>query len=282
MNKFIINGRFEKEGTDVIGVDNRGFRYGDGLFETMKMVEGEVRLAAYHLDRLRSGMALLQFEPGKLFNSGQLLSGINELCRKNGCEKLARVRVSVFRGDGGLYDESASKVNYVIQSWPLDPAGNQLNENGLVVGIYREIKKSCDRFSNLKSANYLPYVMGALYARKNRLNESIILNTRDRLCDATITNLFLVKGNEIITPALTEGCVAGVMRRYLLEKLPGYGFSVSETMISEKDLPEAGEVFLTNAVSGIKWVARLEEKEFSNRVSSAIYKDLVGPLFRSL
>ena len=146
----------------------------------------------------------------------------------------------------------------------------QLNENGLVIDIFPDARKSCDKFSNLKSANYLPYAMAARYAKENKLNECLVLNVHERIADATIANIFLIKGDRLITPSLNEGCVNGVMRRYLIANI-----KVEEGEIAETDIQDADEVFLTNAISGIRWVKNFREKSYSNLQSRKIYKDLI-------
>ena len=130
---------------------------------------------------------------------------------------VARIRLMIFRGNGGIFDPEDLNPNFIIESWPLTNSSG-LNENGLTVDIFPGAKKSCDSFSNIKSNNYLPYVMAGLFAKKNKLNDCILLNSFDRVCDSAIANVFIIKKNKIYTPPLTEGCVAGVMRRWMLEK----------------------------------------------------------------
>ncbi len=103
-------------------------------------------------------------------------------------------------------------------------------------------KKSCDSLANLKSNNYLPYLMAALYAKKIRVNDCILLNNFDRICDTTIANIFIMKEGIIYTPPLSEGCVAGVMRKFVINKL-GSRFKILEKQISIEDLKKADEVF---------------------------------------
>jgi branched-chain amino acid aminotransferase len=259
MNQICFNGKYLPAETPAILPTNRSYRYGDGLFETIRLVRGAMPLAAYHFERLFSGIGLLEYEVPALFTPAKIQQQIILLCERNGCGNLARVRLSVFRGNGGLYDDDR-KLQYMIECWPLDEEMVKLNTNGLVIGIYPHARKSCDALSNLKSASFLPYAAAAEYAKKNKLNDCILLNTQGSLADSTIANIFLVKEKKLITPPLSEGCVNGVMRRYLLEQMKKADIDCTEEALSPDDLENADEVFLTNAIRGVRWV-----KEFGNR-----------------
>jgi branched-chain amino acid aminotransferase len=264
-----VNGKTVPADLPVLTADNRGYRYGDGLFETIKVKEGEVQLNQLHIERLFTGADLLQYDLPPFVTAVKLEEEIKTLCRKNNCEKLARVRLSVSRGSGGLYDGD-NKAGYVIECWPLEERLTRLNENGLVIDIFQDAAKACDVFANLKSASHLPYVMGAYYAKENKLNDSLILNTHGRIADSTIANVFVVKDGFLLTPALSEGCIAGVMRRHLLNQLVVAGYKVSETTITIQDVLNADEVFLTNAIRSVRWVKQCREKKYSNIITTEI------------
>jgi len=266
---FNYNGRFFADDENVLPKDDRSYRYGDGLFETMKLINGNISLGDHHFERLFSGLDILKFHIPVLFTKHKIEVEIKELCKKNECERSARIRLSVSRGNGGLYD-CDNKFSYLIECWPLEQ--KELNENGLIIDIFPDAKKSIDVFSNLKSANYLPYVMGAIWAKENKLNEALILNQHDRICDSTIANVFWAKDNKVFTPPLSEGCVAGVMRKKILELAtlnPDY--MLHETVLSQEILLQADEVFLTNAIAGVRWVKECRNKVYKNTLSSKIF-----------
>lgn len=276
MSFICLNGKFMPATEPVLLPGNRSYRYGDGLFETMKVKEGQIVLAGYHFDRLYKGLHLLKYEMPALFLRQRTENEILTLCRKNRCEKLARVRLSVFRGNGGLYDNDRS-LQYLVECWPLDETNETFNVNGLVIGIFPDAKKSCDRFSNLKSASFLPYVMASVYAKEHQYNDCVVLNTDGRIADTTIANLFIIKNNLLCTPLLSEGCIDGVMRRHLLATLPAAGYNVSEKPLTIQDLETADEIFLTNAIRGIRWVARLGNSHFTCIRSTIIYRQIFQP-----
>jgi branched-chain amino acid aminotransferase len=268
------NGKIYKDDSLIIGANNRGLRYGDGLFETMKMKNNQLIFDNEHFARLWKGMAVLQFVVPKHFTPEKLYEEIIDLATKNQHEKNARIRITVFRGSGGLYDTNDHTPNYIIEIWPLPTTNGELNSNGLDIGIYTGVKKSCDLLSNLKTNNFLPYVMAALEAKKQKWNDAIILNSNNRICDSSIANVFLIKDETIYTPVLSEACVAGVIRKYILTQLPQMGYGCVEKEITVEELLAADEMFLTNSIYNIRWVKSIADKSFGNSLTQKIYAGL--------
>lgn len=277
-NFLFYNGKVSKAGKPLISPDNRSFRYGDGFFETMKLVNGKIILDDYHFERLFSSLELLQFQQPTYFTADYLRDYTRLLAKKNYHYKQARVRITIFRGEGGLYDVENHFPHHMIQTWQLNPANNVLNENGLVTDIYRDAKKNYDLFSTVKSNNYLGYAMGAMWAKKQKLNDVILLNSFGRVADATIANVFVVKDGKVKTPALSEGPVNGVMRRYLLEKMREENIPVEEGQLTLEEMEQASELFLTNSVYGIRWVKQLGKNGYTHQLAYLLYKQFVAPL----
>ncbi|MDB5277741.1 MAG: hypothetical protein JWR61_2696 [Ferruginibacter sp.] len=277
MNYFNYNGKIFVEGEAVIGADSRALRYGDGLFETIKAKNGLPELEDEHFARLWNGMRVLQFEIPKHFTPDKLHSEITTLLKKNRHENTARIRLSVFRGDGGLFDAKNHLPNYIIQSWPLPENSGEFNSNGLVLGVYEEAKKSCDILSNIKHNNYLPYILAALKAKGEKWNDAIVLNNHGRICDTTIANIFLIKEGIVYTPSLKEGCIAGIMRRKIIKELAD-NWQVIENEITLKDLQSADEVFLTNSIHIMQWVQRIDDTSYSNQHSQKIFKTIFATI----
>ena len=278
-NFLFYNGKISKTGKLLISPDNRSFRYGDGFFETMKMVNGKLQLANEHMERLFASLELLQFQQPVYFTPSYVLEQVTLLAKKNYHHKLARIRVTIFRGDGGLYDVENHFPHHLIQSWELNPANNRLNENGLQLGIFKDARKVCDRYSHVKSNNYLSYALAALWAKKQKLNDAVLLNPYDRIADATIANVFVVKDGLVKTPALTEGAVNGVMRKYILQSLRHENMPVEETQLTVEDLLQASEIFLSNSIYGIRWVKQLGDSGYTNQLSALLHKKFILPLF---
>jgi branched-chain amino acid aminotransferase len=266
MEWFNFNGKLFKEDEPIIGSANRGLRYGDGIFETMKMIDGNIIFANEHFARLWKGMMTLQFDIPKHFTPEKLTAEITALATKNKHDKAARLRLTVIRGNGGLYDAVNHKPNYIIETWPLPQSSNTLNTNGLVLGLYSDAKKSCDVLSNIKHNNYLLYAMAALYAKKQQWNDAVVLNSNGNICETTIANIFMVKDDVVITPALTEGCVAGIMREQVIACLKTNNYTIKQTAVTYDMLLQADEVFITNAIYNLRWVQRIDDREYTNNI----------------
>jgi branched-chain amino acid aminotransferase len=184
----------------------------------------------------------------------------------------------IVRGNGTLFATDEPYASVIIQAEPLAKDYLALNEAGFTIDVCPGVQKSCDTLSNLKSNNYLPYVMAAQYARQNQLNDCLVLNVHNRICDGTIANVFRIHQNTIYTPPLAEGGVAGVMRRYLLMELPKAGYTVHEKICTPEDLETANEVFLTNALFGIRWVGKFRNKVYSNKLVAELHTQFVSSL----
>lgn len=268
MKYVLFNGGLHEAHLPLLPASNRGFRYGDGLFETMKVEKGEIRLATYHFERLFSGMDLLEIKKGGLNREG-LIAGIKELALQNNCHEYGRVRLAVYRTE-------ENESGYLAEAFPLPVDAGKWNEKGWRVGVHPYVRKSMDAYALLKSANFLPYVLAGRFAEAEGWDECLVLNGANRLCDGSKTNIFLVTDREISTPALHEGCVNGVMRRFVIEGLKRLGYAVKQTELTVEELEGAHEVFVTNAVRGLKWVSHFKCKEYSNNETARIYTQLFG------
>lgn len=273
-NYFNHNGKLFGVSDPAVFVSDHSYRYGDGLFETMKMINGKIPLIDYHVERLFYSMQVLGFPVPVVFSKQNIEEEIIELAKKNDCLKLARVRLTVSRGNGGIND-CDDKLQYTIECMAADGNINRLNENGFVIDIFPDALKSCDKFSNLKSTSYLHYVMAARFAKERELNDALILNQHNRICEASIANIFWIKNETVYTPPLSEGCVAGVIRKYLLKKIPGTGLGVKEKPLAIEELKNAEEIILTNAVYGIRWIKQFRNKNYQNAITRNILQSLI-------
>lgn len=270
-----FDGSLLPSGTPFLSAGSRAFRYGDGLFETMLIENNRIKLWEYHFDRLASGLGFLRFSLPPEFTGERLFREILELCTRNGHKKRSRVRLVVFRGEGAIYDTTPSTPHYVIESWPLPEKDAEPDARGLVIDVFPEGRKACDPLANLKSNNYLLYVLAAGYATEHGLDDCLVLNCRETLADTTIANLFYCQEGQWYTPPLSDGCVAGVMRRYLLAAMPTAGFPVTEKTATIRDILDAQEIFLTNAIRGIRWVAAFRDARYSNTLTTTLHRKLI-------
>ena len=259
----------------LLTADSRGFRYGDGIFETLFVRKGGIRLFDYHFERLVAGMGVLDMEVPAGFVE-KLGREVLALCEVNGVgfSGAGRVRLAVFRGESSFLGPVDRKAHYIIQSWAIEGGSG----GNVRLGVFPGGRKACDVLANLKSNNYLLYILAAQYARKQGLDDCLVLNSRERLADSTIANLFYIRDSVFYTPPLSEGGVAGVMRRYLLEALPLAGYTVVEQPVTVGELLEADEVFLTNAIRGIVPVGEFVGKVFGCQLAQIVDDELVKAL----
>ncbi|MBS1935449.1 MAG: aminotransferase class IV, partial [Bacteroidetes bacterium] len=187
--------------------------------------------------------------------------------------------LTVFRGEGAIGETTNDMPQFIIQTDSIPYSALYLNEEGFVTTIFPGGRKTCDIFSNLKSNNFLLYSMAMRYAHENKLNETILLNSKENICEGSIANIFFTKNKTIYTPPLSEGCVAGTMRKYLVEKFKTSGYEISEQRCTVNDLENADEIFLTNAINGIRWVKYLGKKEFKNEQTRQLYDSFIRNLF---
>lgn len=270
--QLLFNGEFYAESAQLISPSVSGFRYGQGLFETIRVQNRRPHLASFHFERLFKGMEILGFDRPADFSNEFLLSQLDRLLTKNVLSD-ARVRLTI-SGNSNSMVGSPCSFDWMIQSYPLSEDHFQLNKVGLKIGVCYDAKKSNDILSNLKSGNYLPMLFAAMQSFKQGLDDSLILNHAGNIVESSISNVFVVRGNQVYTPPLSDGPVAGVMCRHILQILPSLKIDVREESINIDQLKEADEVFLSNALTGIRWVKEFQDIQYSNLTSSMLYPKL--------
>lgn len=258
-----LNGEFFDPGKPLLMLQNRSFSYGDALFETIHAFGTEPCHFHLHFRRLMAGMETLGMRVPPYFDQEQLYGLIVKLLNKTRIFGSARIRLSVFRNDGGLYTPATDEVSFTIEATPLEQQKYVLNEKGLFIDIYTETTKQQNMFSPYKTANALLFVMAARYKQSKGLGDCIILNTEGKIVEATSSNIFIVKGSNLYTPRLSDGCIAGVMRQKVIELAPKVGLVVNDNAsLVEASLLAADEIFLTNAVTGLRWVMGFRDRRF--------------------
>lgn len=261
------NGKIFLAEDNVISVRNRSFRYGDGLFESLCWRNGEIPFVDYHVERLQKGMKLLKLDNVQQFNSEFINQKARELIDKSGLTGAVRLRLNVFRDGAGLYAPESHRAAYLLEADALDEKVNALSAAGLIIDVFREHKKPINALSALKSNNAQLFVLAGIYRKSMALDEVILLNEKGMICEASSSNVFVWYKNNLYTPALSEGCVEGVMRRIVMEVAKANGIEVVEAEMNPEILNEAEELFLTNAVHGLQWVLGYKHKRFFNRRS---------------
>lgn len=268
-----FNGEIQPADSRLITITNRAFKYGDGLFESMRLMKGHLKFADLHANRLQKGMKTLKIDGYSQMDTWFLKEKVEDLARRNKV-KHGRLRLTVYRDAEGLYTPSQNKMAYCLEVQALDEPRYFLNTKGLIMEIYNELPKPSNYLSNIKTCNSLIYVMAGLYKVQYKLDDVFLLNQNGFLCEASSSNLFVRYKDHLYTPALSEGCVEGVMRQVIIGLAKQNNIPVTEAQINPEILYEADEVFLTNAAKGIQTVMGFGVRRYFNEMS----KLLVGEL----
>lgn len=241
---------------------NRAFLYGDGVFETLRVSNHRIFALNYHYERLSQGLVVLGLKGISLPDFRHIIeTHINTKSNAN-----LRVRIAFFRQGSGAYLPAADcQTQYFIQSAPLHKSDFVLNEKPIQMGVCPNIRLSCDVLANIKTSNALPYIVAARYAQEQGWDDAFLLNQYGRVAEATNANVFIVKDETIFTPPLTEGCVAGVMRRCLIDLVP-----VVQQPITTEDIENANEIWLTNVIRGLQIVRPLPPSRLAQQLNSAL------------
>lgn len=269
-----FNGDILPADQQVLTIGNRGFKYGDGLFESMRLVKGKLMFAELHAERIRKGLKLLKMDSWSHIDTWFLNEKAEELARRNKTGPDARIRLTVFRSGEGLYNPSVNKMAFAMEATQVSDSLYKLNAKGLIIDVFHDITKPVNILSNLKTCNSLIYVLAGIFKNQNSLDEVIVLNNNGFLCESMSSNVFAVYDRKLYTPALSEGCIAGVMRHVVIKLAKENGIELVEAQISPDILNEADEVFLTNAARGIQWVMGYNSKRYFNEVSRFLNEKL--------
>lgn len=269
-----LNGSIISSDNQIFTVSNRGFRYGDGLFESMRYMNGQLKFPDLHIDRVLKGMEILKLENGFHLDSWFLREKVDELARRNKIGPNARFRLTVFRDSGGLYSPDSNKMAYVLESQSMVESQYTFNNKGLIIDVYDELTKPVNILSNLKTCNSLIYVLAGVFKNQHKLDEVMILNQHGFLCESISSNVFVVYDSKLYTPSLNEGCIGGVMRQVVMRLAIENGIELIEAQVNPDILNEADEVFITNAAKGIQWIMGYNSKRYFNEMSKFLSEKL--------
>jgi branched-chain amino acid aminotransferase len=261
---YLHNGKFYLSDEKSLSHKNRAFRYGDALFETIHCLGTVPQFIDNHWDRLSEGMKLLKMEPDSDLTLHSLNSYIGKLLNRNRIYKGARIRLTVFRDDGGLYAPERNTISWVMEASSLEYERYELNTKGLHIDIFDGVHKPVNILSALKTTNSMLFVLAGIYRVENGLDECLILNQYGRVAESISSNIFLLLDNKLITPPLSEGCLAGTMRHTVIDLIKKLGYTVEEKGILERNLIESEEIFLTNAIQGVQWVGAYKDRRYFN------------------
>jgi len=262
--------------TDVISFNNRGFNYGDAVFETIKVSHSKILFLEDHYFRLMASMRIMRMEIPMNFTMSFFKQEILSLLEaKQLTKESVRVKFIVNRGQGGFYLPKSDSVDYLVSAEKLSQEFYAINNSAYEVDLFKDFYISPSLLSTLKTNNKSLNIVASVYAHENDLENCLLLNTNKNVVEATNGNLFLVKGKLIKTPPLSDGCLKGIIRKQLIEiikKIPEYTFE--EASISPFELQKSDELFITNVISGIQPITKYRKKQYGVEVASTLLDKL--------
>ena len=250
-----------------IKTGNRGYLYGDGVFESIRILDGRPINMVNHITRMLEGAIKLKMRPPSFFTLDFFEERIVELCKKSGITEGGRCRISIDRSSGGTFFPDSNEVEFYIEAYPTDINKFELNQRGVEIDIFMELKKDKTSLSNFKTKNGLIYILAAISAKEKGLDDYLITNYSGGILECTSSNLFVVSNGVLYTPGLEEGCLAGTMRMQVINLAISNGIKVYECNILPQNLLVADEIFLTNAINGITWVSGYRTKRYFNNTA---------------
>lgn len=258
-----------------LSITNRSFLYGDGVFETLKIVDSKILFFEDHYFRLMASMRIIRMQIPMSFTLEYLEEEILKLAVVNNVQNSARIRLTIYRNEGGFYLPTDNSVSFIIQATELEQKKYQFDESKFEVDLYKDFVIPKQLLSTLKTANKITHVTASIFAKENQLNSCLLINETKNVIEATNGNLFMLMGNSLITPPLSEGCLNGIMRKQIITLAKQIdSVEVIEKEISPFDLQKADELFITNVIIGIQPITKYRKKEFAVQFSKQLLDKL--------
>ena len=270
-----INGTILEDSEAYLSVDNRGFAYGDAVFETIK-VNSKPLFWEAHYFRLMASMRILRMEIPMHFTPEFLESQIMDLVdTQSEKAKSYRVKLTVFRATGGYYTPTSNAVKFTIALTPLDSDIYNSHTDSCEIELFKDYFIAPNLLSTLKTNNKAINVVGSIFAKENNYDNCLLLNTNKNIIEALNGNVFLVKDNVIKTPPLADGCLKGIIRDQLIDMISkSDNYDLIETSISPFELQKADEIFITNVIQGIKPVTKFRKKTYNTEAAKKFQNKL--------
>lgn len=262
-----FNGTLFQEESFRIATTNRAFKYGDGIFETIAVKNGRIVFWEDHYFRLMASMRMLRMEIPMFFTLEYLEDEILKTVNTLPSTAQVRVRLSVYRKDGGLYTPLSNEVDYLIEV----SKNSYETKEVYKIDLYKDFYNYSGLLSTVKTTNRMLNTLASIYMQENGLDNCVLVNERKSVVEASNAAIFIIKDSQIKTPALTEGCIKGIARKKIIELLsrnPNY--SIEETEISPFELQKADEVFLANTIIGVQPVTQYRKKMYTKEIGKKI------------
>ncbi|MDI5951230.1 aminotransferase class IV [Flavobacterium yafengii] len=269
-----FNGTIVSEDANIL-TQNRAFLYGDAVFETVKILNNKILFLEDHYFRLMSSMRVVRMEIPMNFTMEYLEEQILSLVAKNQMVNSSRARITVYRNEGGYYLPQNNTVSFLIHAIALENTFYSIEKKQYEVDLYKDFYITKQLLSSIKTTNKIINVTGSIFANENGLDNCLLLNDSKNVVEALQGNIFMLLGNKLITPPVSEGCLNGVMRKQILSLAKRIeNLEVVEEVISPFDLQKADELFITNVIKGIQPITQYRKKVFTTAISVQLTEKL--------
>ncbi len=268
------NGALQATQTPLFSVHNRGFLYGDAVFETIRYGQGHIHFWEDHYFRLMAAMRVLRMEIPMSFTPEFLEQEcLRVIQAQSNTSNSWRIRLSVYRNDGGVYLPSSQEVGYVIEVKPLE---NELysSTKEYRVELFKDYYVQKSMLSNLKTNNKALQVIGSIFMHEQGFDNGILVNDDKEVVEFLNGNIFVVEHGVLRTPPLSSGCLDGIMRKQVMRFAKKIDISCVEEKISPFDLQQVQEIFMTNAVTGIQPISSYRRTDYQNTVGLQLQRVL--------
>ena len=269
-----FNGTLVSQDATIL-TQNRGFLYGDAVFETVKVIDNRILFLEDHYFRLMSSMRVVRMEIPMNFTMEYFEEQILSLVKINRLSDSSRARITVYRNDGGYYLPINNNVSFLIHAVALENASYSIEKREYEVDLYKDFYVTKQLLSSIKTTNKIINITGSIYADENGLDNCILMNDSKNVVEALQGNIFMLLGDKLITPPVSEGCLNGVMRKQILGLAKNIKqLEVVEEVISPFDLQKADELFITNVIKGIQPITKYRKKTFSVNIATQLVQML--------
>ena len=266
-----LNGKFSSIDDAKVSVFDRGFLYGNGLFETMRSYAGRVFKLDEHLARLFCSLEVMRIKPP--YSKRYLKDAVYENLKINGL-KSAYVRLTITRGKGrfGILEKKFSTPSVIIFADEFKEFPQRLYHHGVNAKVVDVKQNEYSAVGSVKSLNFLNNILARFRAKDEGFDEAILMNTKALIAEGATSNIFLVKRNIIITPPLESGILPGITREVIIGIAGRLRLKLRERSVSYRELLSSNEVFLTNSLVEILPVAKVDSKRIGDGYPGPITK----------
>ena len=266
-----FNGDLLQEENLNISIHNRAFKYGDGIFETIKVLNNKVIFWEDHYFRLMASMRMLRMKIPLKFTLEYLENEILRTAESKNLGVLSRIRLNVYRKEGGYYTPNTNEIDFVIEVNEI----NYTTKENYKIDVFKDFYNYSGMLSTVKTNNRMINTLASIYAKENALDNCVLINERKGVVEVTNGNIFVLKGSVVKTPSLEEGCIKGIIRKKVIETLTkNTEYSLEETNISPFEIQKADEVFITSAIMGVQPVTHYKKKSFKTDFGNKVAKSL--------